>query len=547
MNGVTIFEPRPLTSEEVLRSIAQRMRRIEGTDVEVIELTDDGRVISSNQILGARQSTRQQPGVLLSRRRLISLAERIRRVRRVREEQEDEMAMYPTIVAIIPTFETEEDIDKAVESLLLQNRAIDRIVVIINGPGQSDTAFKKLKGLAAEFPNQLTVERPKVLNGLRENKESRGSKVGALNYAYRRYLEAGQFNFMLGFDADVEADHEMVHHLENDLLKNTKAAGVIARYSFKVPENQEGKSMSLVYNQRFEFTVTGIRHQLRNYTTNILGGQATLFRTEVLRQVAKGVSGNAPWNPQSLVEDADLTREAEKSGYSAATSSTARAWVGPMYNSNSWQKQRRKWQDGHLSDMIRDFHPMLDQRRWREQIAMGWNLLLRILLAVTLAVSVSLQVLSVSYFTLIWLIPVGLTVLQSLLVACKIPDRSLREIIRALLFIPGEVYYARTLSVWLDSVLLAIVNVRRDGWGNQAKAESATSSRLGFSVWLIVAMAVAVPMALMFVLSSFLSEAAMSYIVKAMWYTVATLTIGSVLAMVWFIFRMIVHWRRLSP
>lgn len=454
-------------------------------------------------------------------------------------------ADYARVLAVVPTFEKEDEIDSTVISLLKQTRQIDQIVVVINGPGESDIAYQKLLPLIREFRDQLIVERPAMLNGRNEDGSSRGSKVNTLNWLYWRYIQLGDYDFVLGVDADVEADKDMVHHLESDLIRRVKAAGVMARYSFKTPSRKtmRGKSLSLIQGQRHEFAVTGIKHQLRGYKSDILGGQATLFRAKALREAAQVTDGGAPWDQESLVEDAQLTRTLQKLGYSTATSAKARAWTGLMYTAHAWQRQRRKWQDGHFDDMIRDFQPWGDRRRWVDQIALGWNLALRILFVVVLMSSIALDKF---LFSPIWIIPVALAIIQSVLVTTKIPNRTFREVIRSFLFLPGEIYYVRTLAVWLDSMLVSTANIRRDGWGNQQKAESAQRTT-AISSWMLILTAITLPSVALLVANRFLSDEMMSNVITYLWYTVTILTVGSTFSMARFIFRVLRNYRTIAP
>lgn len=530
-----------LRTHEELDGIASRIRAGSGLNISSVTVNPDGTIVHLNQ---PEKKRKLLPGLRNTGDSLRKMAERVRNARRNKETFVERR--HARIITIVPTLESEEDVYLTVESLLTQTRPVDLIVVVINGPGESPAAYEGLLWLAAEFPEVLKVERPDTLNGRHSDGSSKGSKVGALNYAYLRYLHdpGSTFDFMLGVDADIEADPGMVHHLEVDLIQRVKAAGVMARYSFKIPEDTKGKSLSLIYSQRHEFAVTVIKQQLRSYTSEILGGQATLFRVDALRRAARETNGGHPWDTRSLVEDAELTRTFQKLGYINATSAQARAWTGLMFNANSWQKQRRKWQDGHLSDMVRDFHPVMDARRWFDQFVLGWNLLLRVLFATTLAVSFALDKM---VFHPIWLAPIGLAILQSTLVAFKVPDRTLREIVRSIMFVPGEVYYVRTLSVWLDSVWLAMANRRRDGWINQAIAESSANKKTAISGWIIIIAAVTAPMALLLCAANFLPGEMMSAVVTYLWHTITILTAGSTVGMLVFVLRMMRHYRTLAP
>ena len=449
------------------------------------------------------------------------------------------------ILAIVPTFEKEDEIDKTVVSLLLQTRRIDKIVVVINGPGKSNVAYDTVWPFAHEFRDRLVVERPAALNGYNETGVSKGSKVNTLNWLYRRYIQIGDYDFVLGIDADIDADKDMVYYLESDLTRRVSAAGVMARYSFKIPlkRSMRGKSLSLVYGQRHEFAATGIKQQLSGFKSDILGGQATLFRTKALREAAQVTDGGVPWDQESLVEDAQLTRTLQKLGYATATSRKARAWTGLMYTPLAWQRQRRKWQDGHFNDMIRDFQPWGDRHRWTDQFALGWNLSLHILFAVVLITSIAINKFE---FSPLWILPIALAIIQSVLVAIKIPERTSREVIRSLLFIPGEIYYIRTLAVWLDSALVTIVNIRRDGWGNQQRAESAQRSS-AISSWLLILSTITLPSVALLMANRILPDETMGNIVTYLWYTVTILTIGSSFSMARFILRILRNYRTIAP
>ncbi len=451
----------------------------------------------------------------------------------VKQEREAQQ-LVRKIVCIVPTFEKEADIDKTLESLLLQSRPIDKIVVVINGTTKDLTAYNKVLPYACVF-DQVVLEYPKGLAG----------KVNALNWAFKHYCNTlGNDDFILGVDADVICDENMVDYLEDDIFKEPKAAGVMARYGFQVGEEKLTRSeKSLLYSQRHEFAMTGIKQQLHGFTSDILGGQATLFRVKALRQAAENTYGNAPWDVRSKVEDAELTRALQKLGYQTKTSAKARAWVGAMLNSASWHQQRRKWQDGHLEDLSREFHPIRDGRRWFDQLVLGWNLLIRIGFVCLVATSFAMNKFS---FIPFWLIPMGLAILQSFLVSLKVPNRRFGEVTRSLLFLPDELYYLRTLSVWLDSVVVSILNIKRDGWKNQALAEEGLK-KTSISGWLIILAATTVPMCLLMLAVRFVPGDIIDTVINVSWFTLAAMTAVPVFGMLRRIFQMLRSWRILKP
>ena len=493
--------------------------------------------------------------------------EGLRRIGRRRQQAKPQPA-YGSAIAVIPAFEKEDEIAETIKSLLTQRRALEKIVIVINGPGKVDTAYQDALPFALEFPGLVIVERPDSINGVdfvhatefdtdefddeishSAKRITRGGKVKALNWAFRKYGASGKYTYWLGVDADVVADPNMVMHLEKELVNNTlNTLGVMARYGFLYPDDMKKKSRILLMGQRHEFAMTNIRHILRGYNTDILGGQATLFSVHALRKIAYKSEGSVPWSVKSKVEDAELTRAGQALSLATRVSVSARAWTGAMYNGHSFHNQRRKWQDGHLEDMLRDFRPWKDRRRWFDQAVIGWNLAIRLMFVTLVTSSLYFNQLVMDP---IWLIPIGLAILQSTLVAIKIPQRRLGEVIQAMLFFPGEIYYWRTLSVWLESIVLAFFSVSRDGWGNQDKAESSKKKR-NISGWLTIS-ATAIGL---FLLSTTVgtkvteltgSPELVSRALEYSWYALMAMTLVSVTGMIILCFRIITNYRVLKP
>jgi biofilm PGA synthesis N-glycosyltransferase PgaC len=460
------------------------------------------------------------------------------KIQEVRESRElvlrrEEVA---SIVAIIPASNEEHDIAKAIESLLLQTRPVDRIVVMVNN-SNDDTAtiarqYEKM------FPN-VTVDDVPVLDG---------GKPAALDWAWYRYAAHGPYTFVLGMDADVVADEDMVRMLEEELIHKVKAGGIRAKYSFQVSPDLTRSQKRLVLSQRAEFAMTEIKQQLRRgRRTEILGGQATLFRAEALREVANVTDGKVPWSVTSAVEDAELTRSMQRLKYQTLVSAKARAWVGPMVTPHAWNKQRHKWECGHLKDMIQTFHPWLDRRRWLSQTGMAWNLLIRMLFLSLLTTSILLEEFHPAK---IWLelagIPVGLAILQNVLVASRLPNRRASEILRAFLFVPNELYMGRTLSVFVASVIKTALDIRNNLWVAQAEAETSNKEH-AFFAWVIIGLIYMTPIILLMAMARFIPSDYMAYTLRYMWWFLTVMTAMSSLFMLYWILRIGRRIRSLQP
>lgn len=319
------FKPLPAIQAEVRKQITNKLSTIKSDDLSVspVRVTMTGEIvpIESNRNSGGYATPAFMQYITLGLKNIHN---------RFKRKSLKSGPLYPRILAIIPALETEKEISKTIESLLTQWRIIDRIVVVVNGPGYSDIAYDDAKLYAEQFPNNVTVERP--INA--KTGENLAGKVNALNWAYAKYIagtnanDNNAFTHWLGVDADVEADPFMVQNLEREIINRPKAAGVSATYSFRIPDDmghKAHKSRSMVYGQRSEFAFTEIKHQLRNNTTDILGGQATLYDVSALRSACRETYGNVPWDSRSKVEDAQLTRVFRRQGLEAATCPKARA------------------------------------------------------------------------------------------------------------------------------------------------------------------------------------------------------------------------------
>ena len=135
-------------------------------------------------------------------------------------------------------------------------------------------------------------------------------------------------------------------------------------------------------------------------------------------------------------------------------------------------------------------------------------------------------------------LPICLSLLLSFSVARKIPNASAWEIVRSLLYLPGEIYYLRTLAVWLNSTSMLFLGMSRDGWGNQDAAES-SNRRTNVLSWMILAIGMMSISLVLFALS-YINTRWFDIAFSGLWQvlTVMTITSSIVLISKWFgIFR----------
>ena len=135
-------------------------------------------------------------------------------------------------------------------------------------------------------------------------------------------------------------------------------------------------------------------------------------------------------------------------------------------------------------------------------------------------------------------LPIFLSILLSFSVAKKIPNASRWEKARALLYLPGEIYYLRILAVWLNSMTMLFLGLSRDGWKNQDAAES-SNRKTNVLSWMILAIGM-MSMSLELFTLSYINTRWFSVAFSGLWIILTIMTIISSVILIrkWFgIFR----------
>ncbi|MBH1956387.1 glycosyltransferase family 2 protein [Candidatus Saccharibacteria bacterium] len=512
---------------------SQEMKLVEGV-IDLVKMSDGVYALE-----GSKTPHVRVPPFPQTKLRLHEIRKSIGKVRLFRKNREDSEARPARIVAIIPAHDEETSIAKAIESLLLSTRQIDKLVVMVNNSTDNTAAIAR--DYAKVFPDgQIEVlDEQGMLHG----------KVGALGYAWSRYVRESEYDFVFFVDADVECESDALEQLERSLIDKPRAAGIRASYTFHLPKEASGVERRMILAQRHEFAEVEIRDQMRGSRTHILGGQATLFRASALAQVAARTEGSIPWNRKSRVEDSELSIRLRQMGYETLVNPRARAYVGPMVTPHALRSQRIKWTNGHISDAVRDrewLSPFAHVHVWRQQISMVWNLAIRLLFIGLLLSSATLHMF---VFVPLWLAPTMLSIIFNVLVAYKIPGRSSGEILRSWLFFPDEIALWRTLSVWLTSwamIALSAIGVNEsDLWAKQRQAE-ANKKVATVGAWFGMLLLVLAGYALVMLVNGIFGLDAASVVIRTGWSVATLMTIISCCVLLGGTLRLLAHYRKLS-
>ena len=357
------------------------------------------------------------------------------------------------VVAVVPAHNEEDGIADILTDLQAQTVAPDRILVIVNN--STDRTLE----IAQSFDGVDVVDLP----------NNPDKKVGALIHAWQ--VVGDDQPYWFGVDADTRLDPHCLEQLLDEIDADKRIGGVMARYTFDQKLGRGLLGSLLVFAQRLEFAgwIDDLLHRGRR--TYVLGGQASLFRTEALQQVAALGDRTSPWTTATLVEDMELSWQLEQAGYDAYVSTSARAYAGPMTAVRGLWGQRSKWDYG-LAKLLWDRRGIrpdpITAYPWRLQAKMLLDFSLRAMFALLMFAA---WVLHAFTWYWIWIIPPIWASLLNIRLAMRLPRRRLVDIALAGTLIVPELYLMLRLVSWARCWLKVVRRRSFDGWTAQYQAE----------------------------------------------------------------------------
>lgn len=245
------------------------------------------------------------------------------------------------IVALVPAYNEEESIARAIASLLEQDRQLDDIVIIPNG------CTDRTAAIARQFPVTV-LELPRL-----EHKKSE-----ALNLAWQQYAQDA--DVIIGLDGDSELPPFAAGAWEQEFLADERLGG-----SSSQPVMTGNGLLPRI--QRAEFTKSATIGLGRG-GVSVISGTGCAFRGEALREAARIKGQSGPWTYESAVEDFFLTYQLRKMGWKCVMSPSVWCYTGSMKSLGALWNQRIKWQVGTVHDLVRFGVNKLTWREWLNQV-----------------------------------------------------------------------------------------------------------------------------------------------------------------------------------
>ena len=348
-------------------------------------------------------------------------------------------------IILIPAHNEESSIAATLDSVMAQEVAPDKVVVIPNGCSDRTAAITRT------YP-VIVMELPALAH----------RKSEALNRAWLAHA----------YDADIvismDADTHLPPHAVGDWIKELSDASIGGSSSTFTIHQPKGLLARL---QKAEFAAWADLNLHKGHTT-VLSGTGCALSNTALKQIAARSDRHAPWAYTSQVEDFELTYRIQELGYRTIVSPTVRAYTDSMDSIKSLWGQRMKWQVGTLQDLLAIGFNKHTAISWGRQAlnALG-------VLSLFIWAYIAYTVIHTKAFTFqpLWLIIPAAVTLHRFHGAHRIPHKDKKDIALSLSFIPHELFilfrYALFIAGWSEIVKSKITKKTKDRWAIQYQAE----------------------------------------------------------------------------
>jgi cellulose synthase/poly-beta-1,6-N-acetylglucosamine synthase-like glycosyltransferase len=249
---------------------------------------------------------------------------------------------FPFVIAVIPSFNEEESIERTIGSLRSQTRPPDEIIVLADNCTDTTVALALATGVSVW-----------------ETRENADGKAGALNQLLDEILDIlDTDDSVLVMDADTVLTERFVEATVKMLFTPSKKPIAGVGGIFLADDDEWSWVRQLQSNEYVRYQR---RLSRRGGRALVLTGTGTVFRAGVLRLVRdarrSGIlpdlgEGRSVYDLSSLTEDNELTLSVKKLGYRVVSPRECTVKTAMMPSWSSLFKQRRRWQRGALENLI---------------------------------------------------------------------------------------------------------------------------------------------------------------------------------------------------
>lgn len=354
-----------------------------------------------------------------------------------------------TITVLVPAHNEEALLPITLAALQEQTRPPDRVVVV------ADNCTDRTVEIAAQMGHDVF-----------ESSGNRDRKAGALNQALKRLLPTlGAADLVMVMDADTSLGERFLEVAEQEFRQDDELSAVGGLFF-----GDRGSGM-LGQFQRNEYARYSTQVKVRHGRVFVLTGTASVFRSEVLMDVAAGRGVFVPGTPGdvydtvALTEDNELTLALKSLGATMTSPAECGVVTEIMPTWRALWVQRKRWQRGALENLAEYGLTLGTARYWLQQIGLGYGALAFLLYISTFAITLlfGIDITWVLFWVFIGFLFVG----ERVITAWSAGWRG--RFLAALLF--PELAYSLFLHVVFVKSLFDIAVGNRTSWGHVAHAD----------------------------------------------------------------------------
>lgn len=237
------------------------------------------------------------------------------------------------IVVLVPAYCEEAQLAATLDSLLIQDSPIHKIVVIPN------TSTGSIEDRTAIIGREYSRAHPQIeVHELTFNKHK---KSGAMNYGW---LWCNDADFVFTMDADTILFADTISGMLAE-FDDPEVGATCARYWAKA-----GRGMAWEL-QRIEYARYDDARELRNWKVTVASGAAVMYRKDALDLLLKKTGQPFPWDNNSLIEDYCLTLDIREMGWKVVAARGAHVLTDTPQNFRDLWDQRQRWGRGGFEEV----------------------------------------------------------------------------------------------------------------------------------------------------------------------------------------------------
>jgi cellulose synthase/poly-beta-1,6-N-acetylglucosamine synthase-like glycosyltransferase len=262
-----------------------------------------------------------------------------------------------TVTVLIPAHNEEDLVGQTIDSLMMQSRKPERVIVIADNCTDRTVEIARSRGV-------------EVFESIENNQK----KAGALNQILSQLLPGmGQNDTVMIMDADTVLRQGFIKSAVEHFVRDR---GLSAVGGLFYGENRKG---FLAQIQRNEYTRYSREIKRRRGRVFVLTGTASIFRARALRTVAEerghllpGKKGDV-YDTHALTEDNELTIALKTLGALMTSPDECMVETELMPTFGALWRQRLRWQRGAMENIATYGITSTTARYWSQQLGLAYS------------------------------------------------------------------------------------------------------------------------------------------------------------------------------